>query len=484
MTTGNTGEIWRIGPVSSYRYGDVRAVNWSGGDAIDATHPRSSYPKVSEALGPRRARANYAAILAEIDSLKKERDRLAGMLRRHARRERRGLKQDLHRIRQKIRRVRKALAYVRLLREKAIKDEVERRRRASEERRKFRRLLPPKPFTKTFYHQVTPGVIGRHTSWSKTIPDALFASGAADYFPVVNSTYVDKLPQDQRNKLLAKLQRKAYGSGFNPVVFLAEGRQALDMIFSAATSIANALSAVRHGNLRAACFHLGVTPSGVRSRELWYKKEMSDRWLELQYGWLPLLSDVKEGAQFLAEAAEQPQKYRTKLVGRRVYAVYENYRGTEPRYYASRVNIVSHQIIIYNFSKAPTGVGLWGVAEAAWEKLPWSFVCDWFVPVGELLRSLKTASQISGTVVETYKVDSVYLNPTSQGSGYTVRSTALPIGESLERTYMRRTVTDEVKPIQSTEAVLGSISNLKEAMSWRRASNAVALLTQRAFLRR
>lgn len=279
--------------------------------------------------------------------------------------------------------------------------------------------------------------------------------------------------------MMKKLQRKAYGSGFNPLVFLAEGRQALDMIFNAAYSIRNALIAVRHGNLRAACYHLRVPPSSVRARESWRRKNTSDRWLELQYGWLPLLGDAEEGAKFLAEAVNQPYKYRDKLVARRVYSQEEvlgNPQGVA--FFRKRMLIIQHQIIIYGYTKAPTGVGLYGVAETAWEKLPWSFVIDWFVPIGELLRSLKTANQISGTVVETVKINAVYLEPT-MAPGYQLTGTRLPIGSTLEKTTLKRTVSEDLKPLSSTDAVLQSISNLKEAMSWRRAANAVALLTQR-----
>lgn len=479
MTIGNTGEIWRIGPFSKHRYGDMRSTSWSGGDAIDASHPRSSYPTVSEASGPKKARASIAFVNTELESLKKDRALIRQQLSTATRRERRGLKQALVKLRERLSNVRARIAYHHALREKAVKVELERRRLEKESRRKSRRLLPPKAFSKTYVHQVTPGIIGRHPSWSKNTPDQLLGQGAGDYFPPINSSWLDKLPAMHRNKMLAKLQEKAYGSGFNPVVFLAEGRQALDMIFNGAKSIANALVAVRRGNLKAACFHLGITTSGIRSRELWYKKEMSNRWLELQYGWLPLLKDVEEGAKFLAESSQNPYQYRTKLVARRVFAHPENITSPAVRYYAQRMNIVSHQIIIYNFSKASTGVGLWGVAEAAWEKLPWSFVFDWFVPVGALLQSLKTASQLTGTIVETYKVDSVYLQPTC-GSGYIVRSTALPLGESMERMYMRRTVAVELTPLTSAASVWNSTSSLKEAISWRRAANAVALITQRA----
>lgn len=281
--------------------------------------------------------------------------------------------------------------------------------------------------------------------------------------------------------MMEKIQRKAYGSGFNPLVFLAEGRQALDMIFNAAKSISNALQAVKLRNLRAACYHLMVPISGVKSRENWYRKNMSDRWLELQYGWLPLLGDVEAGAKFLAEAAENPQPFRDKIVVRKVYAEKQILPVSKrfSAYFNSRMLVVQHQIIIYKFVKAPTGVGIYGVAETAWEKLPWSFVADWFVPIGNLLKSLKTASQISGTVVETVKIDAIYLEPSLAG-GYVLNRHMLPIGDTLQKTYMSRTVSTELKPLSSATAVADSISNLKEALSWRRAMNAVALITQRS----
>lgn len=467
MTTGNTGEQWLIGPFSSYRYGNVRFSNWSGQDAITPTTPRSSYPLVKDMPGPTAAQARLNRIQEDIEAVAKlppgpdRRKRLQALkrMRKHAIRDLASSKD----------------------RERQIRAEQRALRRAqSAELRRRRRLLPPKPYTKAVTHRVTPGVVGRHSSWGSGIPDQLFAAGAESLFSPLSVTMAN-LPQEQRNKLLAKLQKKAYGSGFNPVVFLAEGRKALDMIFNAAYSIRMALDACRRGNLKAACYYLRVTPQGVRSRESWYNKEMSNRWLELQYGWLPLIKDVKDGAEFLAEAVNQPYKYRDKLVARKVYALHERSPSTSSRYYARRVITVQHQIIIYNYSKVANGVGFYGVAEAAWEVLPWSFVYDWFVPVGSLLASLKTASLISGTVVETVKLNAIYLEPTSYGSGYVVKSTMLPLGESQEEMYIKRTVAEDIKPLSSATAVKDSISNLKEALSWRRAANAVALLTQRAY---
>lgn len=462
MTTGRTGELWEIGPFSSYRYGKYRTRFWAGQDAISANTPRKSYPTVASMPGPKALRAQLTDM----------RDKLSDLRRRLRKARKDPARDDAY----------SALSWEYYsLREKyelAKKQEVKRRVDESVERKRLRRLLPPKPYTMTATRSSMPGLYAWHPSWGVSNPEELVSAGSEDYFPPLSQYEVK---QNIRNSMMEKIFRKAYGSGFNPLVFLAEGRQALDMIFNAAKSINNALDAVRRFNLRAACYHLMVPISGVKSRENWYRKNMSDRWLELQYGWLPLLGDVKAGAEFLAEAAENPLPFRDKIVVRKVYAEKQvlpvAQRGLA--YFNSRMLVVQHQIIIYKFVKAPTGVGIYGVAETAWEKLPWSFIADWFVPIGNLLKSLKTANQISGTVVETVKVDAVYLEPT-MGLGYVLRRQALPIGDTLEVTYMNRTVGTELNPLSSATAVADSISNLKEALSWRRAMNAVALITQRS----
>lgn len=114
-------------------------------------------------------------------------------------------------------------------------------------------------------------------------------------------------------RLLGKLREKVAGSDFNAGVFLGEGRQALKMIATNATKIYKALIAVRKGRVGDAA-HI-LTGSKYESNRNRFKsgvdgKTVANNWLELQYGWLPLLSDVRGGAEFLSHHLTVPMVFR------------------------------------------------------------------------------------------------------------------------------------------------------------------------------
>jgi hypothetical protein len=129
-------------------------------------------------------------------------------------------------------------------------------------------------------------------------------------------------------------------------------------------------------------------------------------WLEASYGWLPLLQDVHgavteydkrheigpprldvkakyyEYVESLVDHATtyggidqwSLQEIRKDLVGCTVHLTYE--QGN-------------------NLYRKAAQLGLIDPLEVAWEVLPWSFVVDWFLPVGNWLQTLSATAGLS-----------------------------------------------------------------------------------------
>lgn len=281
----------------------------------------------------------------------------------------------------------------------------------------------------------------------------------------------------QEYKVIDKLRDKLYGSGFNPAVFLAEGRQTLDMISDRAQRIGSALYFLRKRSLNGVLDALGIQARrGVTRDWKGTRRSLSSLWLEVQYGWLPLLKDVEAGAQWLAEANQErrpgPIRARRAWFG----GEFAGDSGENSGLCWSRA-IVYYQLqyVLYGTADSVATPNLATLATVAWEKLPYSFVADWFVPIGGYLEALRTARSISATVVKSLKRTTTFAGPIK--SMYTAFPTVVQVGGDPfdELVSFSRDVSQEINVPRPS----ANIEQMVEYRSWRHAANAVALLSQR-----
>jgi len=267
--------------------------------------------------------------------------------------------------------------------------------------------------------------------------------------------------------LLGKLREAVAGSDFNAGVFLGEGKEALSMITSAASRIYRAYSATRKGDLvRARRFLVSGTDRSQLGR-----KVVANNWLELQYGWLPLLKDVHAGAEFLANQFSVPltKKYTARSSRKTV-----QFAGDNPGFaiWSSQKAYSRGQIIAVLKEKDVVALsGLTDPASVAWELLPYSFVLDWFIPVGNYLSARGLAQSLTGTFVTSIK-HLIDCQGCKAPAG-SVRSFRGPMNElSAKKVSFTRTIST------SLSVPMPRAKGLAEVVSWKRAANAVALLSQ------
>ena len=290
--------------------------------------------------------------------------------------------------------------------------------------------------------------------------------------------------------LISKLRTKIVGSEFNLGIFLGEGKEALSMIADTASRIYLSYKAIRRGNLSLATdLALGrksiaygrevtaLTNERVtRNIEFARRMERSDRLyaktsankhLEVVYGWIPLLEDVKGAAEALAHQLSTPKTFKVRVAKREIGRV-----TGSPLMSHSGHAFTSSSIIAY-LSEDPNLPKLHGLSDPAqvlWELTPYSFVADWFYPIGSYLEARGVASALKGTFVTSKKsmADVVFWpNPAFY--------------KALRGNYRSRR-----KRIHFDRKV-GAILNVptpdlvpfSEAIGWKRATNAVALITQR-----
>lgn len=193
--------------------------------------------------------------------------------------------------------------------------------------------------------------------------------------------------------------QKARDMKFSAPIFLAEGRKTVGMIAETARKLAEAYSAFRKGNFRRVAELLGTSPRGS-----------SNNWLAYQYGWRPLLADLKGLAELAAQQLE--------LGGRKPrFKVYGNAKGkgvsytyvasndghtspgcggyTESTYTQTAPEHIGKAWLLlevqYSDVALASQLGFGGfsdIASVAWELVPFSFVFDWFVDVGGYLANM------------------------------------------------------------------------------------------------
>jgi len=116
----------------------------------------------------------------------------------------------------------------------------------------------------------------------------------------------------------------------------------------------------------------------------------SSHWLEYQYAWLPLMGDVYDTINLLKDGfGKRPQLIRAVRQLESTSQVDVTVAGIRAK---GNVGVRDRCILYYKLRDADLAkwgqVGLINPLEVAWAITPYSFVIDWFLPVGNFLQAL------------------------------------------------------------------------------------------------
>jgi hypothetical protein len=236
------------------------------------------------------------------------------------------------------------------------------------------------------------------------------ASGGAlttTYGPAYNSTLGDVCARPQswsnsqfgdfnsiistcKNAARLKALVKIADAKVNLPVAFAEASKTSDLILGTARRIDRAYRAFRKGNLKGIAENLGIAP-----------RKLHNSWLEYKYGWMPLLMDVKGAAEFFAQQHVQ-RNPRFHVVAREQFLKNSSFQVTDAAYGGGTGTktysiFVSTNIVVTvkiwceltspHFSELQQ-LGMTNPALVVWELIPFSFVFDWFISVGDWLTGI------------------------------------------------------------------------------------------------
>lgn len=186
------------------------------------------------------------------------------------------------------------------------------------------------------------------------------------------------------DELVRKVLSKLAGVDVNVGANIGEAKSTLRMLARTAMTAAKAIRAIKRGDAKGLSRALGAE----RFSDL--GKTAGDWYLNFDYGWKPLIEDAFKLHKKLNDGLKRPQIISARAAKKTLLTAGEVPRG----YYQGKVSgsgellqfakvfATPKQEWLDNFGQ----LGLTNPAGVAWELLPFSFVVDWFVPIGQTLE--------------------------------------------------------------------------------------------------
>jgi hypothetical protein len=219
----------------------------------------------------------------------------------------------------------------------------------------------------------------------------------SDSGPALQGVPSDSALQNE-TKIAALL--KLADAKVNLPVAVAEARKTADLVLENANRLFRAYRAFRRRRYREAADVLGITSS----------KGLSGNWLQYKYGWMPILMDTKNAAEFLAQKHLGSPTYITASVRREYKYSYRSttkngggWFGSGKCTYVRNYDVTKEcRVKIQTRVDSPSAhqahqLGLTNPALVAWELVPYSFVFDWFVGVGDYLQA---CTALQGLIID------------------------------------------------------------------------------------
>jgi hypothetical protein len=205
----------------------------------------------------------------------------------------------------------------------------------------------------------------------------------------------------QRNRAVKKLSSIASDETSNIAQDIVQMSQTTAIITNTVKRLRNSIRALKKGNFQAATYSLwdAKHPTFRNKGGLHHSKTLAENWLELQYGWKPLLQDIEgviAGLKTLSLANRSVQTiYASANATNTINGLLRDDTGGNPKVVCgsyrfittSRTKFSIRYTVADHLVAFLAQTGFTNPVNLAWEILPYSFVVDWFLPIGPLLES-------------------------------------------------------------------------------------------------
>lgn len=282
-------------------------------------------------------------------------------------------------------------------------------------------------FTRVCYSRAK-GTVGYKTSSQDEVYSGCIGGTRWNSLNMFNSAFTwSTFPTSVSETALIKARLQMQDGEVNYGQAIAESNQTARLVGDSCKRLLTAVRALRRGDAKkvAKALSIGKTPprkfvkkvqktiSAAKIQRLRKKETLAEAirqdksirnmnnvtsaWLELQYGWKPLLQDI-EGSisnligydQYAWIMTGKGSSRRSTRIDKGIQNLY--YSGFAAGYCSVTGIDVAKCIVIGIPSKTPPSIlsdmGVTNLPLLAWEVTPFSFVVDWLLPVGDWLDSL------------------------------------------------------------------------------------------------
>lgn len=280
-----------------------------------------------------------------------------------------------------------------------------------------------------------------------------------------------------REAAIGKAMDEVQDRKVNLAQFIAERQQLVNSVTDVVNRLTKAIHCVRRRDVSGTMVALGLT-----KRPKKFTGNVAKDWLAVQYGWKPLLSDVKGMAEFFADKHINTKvrirvRKKVKLTNPPGKTRYGSILGvpnsTVWNYDESRTDAtcILRFVITNDFNRLGGQLGISDPLTLAWELIPYSFVVDWFLPVGNFIARLNYDSGLTfeggSTTQWSFQTSTVTVPSMTYVSG---GMTTQLSGGTTELYALRFDREVHLTPPQPT------LPHWKDPFSWTHLANALALM--------
>lgn len=253
--------------------------------------------------------------------------------------------------------------------------------------RSFYRENTDSQITKTAGYPYVDGFRPTKTVWRRFLPTFNGPFGLGPYEPRSVSTW---------NEATRKALLEIKSQKVNLTVSVPELGKTTDMVANLARSVVSALRSFRKGDL-------SQLVRAVRQPATPLSRDLASKWLQLQYGWRPLMSDIYGLSE---EIDRKMHDVGVFVYGSATHKMSQSF--TEKEFPNQSAQISGSSVTKYKTKyryKVDSAtaarlkhIGLSNPALTIWELIPYSFVVDWVIDVGGYLELLDATVGLSEVI--------------------------------------------------------------------------------------
>lgn len=209
-----------------------------------------------------------------------------------------------------------------------------------------------------------------------------------------------------------KFNKKLLDQRVDMLTVLAESKSTIQMIANASQDLFDFYRHVKKGNLKGIRKIFSKRGMKHHVKKGWKNKSVENRWLEYTYGWSPLLGDITKGLEAYANQKAVPFIFKVGTVSKLGQEGFQPFRSHWRDADGTKEAIISTSCYYTVQDEFLRTRAQWNLAEnpmlTAWEMVPYSFVLDWFIPIGDFLAQFsatKGLNFITGTTAYYVKYD-------------------------------------------------------------------------------